>query len=46
MESGYLTGQPSSLAEVKVENMADKLKQYSQLFNQDAMNKFAQLASE
>lgn len=44
--SGYLTGQPSSMVEVKAENVADKLKQYSQLFNQDAMNKFAQLASE
>ncbi|KAM3136884.1 hypothetical protein pb186bvf_010969 [Paramecium bursaria] len=44
--SGYLTGQPSSLAEVKVENVADKLKQYSNLFNQNAMNKFVQLATE
>ncbi|CAD8177925.1 unnamed protein product [Paramecium pentaurelia] len=44
--SGYLTGAPSSMVELKVENVADKLKQYSQLFNQDAMSKFAQLASE
>lgn len=34
------------MVEVKAENVADKLKQYSQLFNQDAMNKFAQLAAE
>ncbi|CAD8143444.1 unnamed protein product [Paramecium pentaurelia] len=44
--SGYLTGQPSSLVEVNVQNVSDKLKQYSQLFNQDAMTKFAQLAAE
>ncbi|CAD8205867.1 unnamed protein product [Paramecium octaurelia] len=44
--SGYLTGAPSSMVELKVENVADKLKQYSQLFNQDAMSKFAQLAAE
>ncbi|CAK72217.1 unnamed protein product (macronuclear) [Paramecium tetraurelia] len=44
--SGYLTGQPSSLVEVSVQNVSDKLKQYSQLFNQDAMTKFAQLAAE
>ncbi|CAD8157635.1 unnamed protein product [Paramecium pentaurelia] len=39
-------GQPSSLVEVNVQNVSDKLKQYSQLFNQDAMTKFAQLAAE
>ncbi|CAD8134398.1 unnamed protein product [Paramecium pentaurelia] len=44
--SGYLTGQPSSMVEVNVQNVSDKLKQYSQLFNQDAMTKFAQLAAE
>ncbi|CAK62529.1 unnamed protein product (macronuclear) [Paramecium tetraurelia] len=44
--SGYLTGQPSSLVEINVQNVSDKLKQYSQLFNQDAMTKFAQLAAE
>ncbi|CAD8146793.1 unnamed protein product [Paramecium octaurelia] len=44
--SGYLTGQPSSLVEINVQNVSDKLKQYSQLFNQDAMTKFAQLAVE
>jgi hypothetical protein len=40
--SGYLTG---SLAEIKVENVADKLKMYSTLFNQKAMEQFVELAS-
>ncbi|CAD8062054.1 unnamed protein product [Paramecium sonneborni] len=44
--SGYLTGQPSSMVELNVQNVSDKLKQYSQLFNQDAMTKFTQLAAE
>ncbi|CAD8049752.1 unnamed protein product [Paramecium sonneborni] len=44
--SGYLTGQPTSMVEINVQNVSDKLKQYSQLFNQDAMTKFAQLAAE
>jgi hypothetical protein len=42
--SGYLTG--GSLAEIKVENVADKLKMYSALFNEKAMEEFSQLASE
>jgi hypothetical protein len=35
--SGYLTGQPSSMVELKVDNVADKLKMYSNLFNQKAL---------
>jgi hypothetical protein len=29
ISSGYLTGAPSAMVEFKVENVADKLKQYS-----------------
>lgn len=44
--SGYLTGAPSSLAEVKVENVADKLKMYSTLFNQKALEQFVELGAQ
>jgi hypothetical protein len=43
--SGYLTGS-SSLAEVKIENVADKLKMYSTLFNQKALEQFVELAAD
>ena len=38
--SGYLTG-ATSLSEIKVENVADKLKMYSALFNEKAMEEFS-----
>jgi hypothetical protein len=43
--SGYMTG-AASMAEIKVDNVADKLKMYSNLFNQKAMDQFVELASD
>jgi hypothetical protein len=37
--SGYLTG-GASLSEIKIENVADKIKMYSSLFNEKAMEEF------
>jgi len=42
--SGYLTNQPSSLAQVSA-NVADRLSMYSHLFQADAIKQFTQLAS-
>jgi uncharacterized protein YdiU (UPF0061 family) len=43
--AGYLTNSPSSLVEVDVDNIADRLQMYSNLFNQQAVKKFMQLTT-